>query len=98
GVQTCALPISEGRPADPAQTDSFNPTVFLYDNYSGGIGLSEPLFRLAPQLVREAIELVQGCECTSGCPACVGPVPGNELPGKASARELAAGVLALFGA
>lgn len=89
---------AEGRPADPAQADSFIPTVFLYDNYSGGIGLSEPLFRGAPQLVREAIELVQGCECTGGCPACVGPVPANEAVGKAGARELAAAVLALFGA
>ena len=77
---------AEGRPADPAQADSFTPTIFLYDNYSGGIGLSEPLFRGAPQLVREAIELVQGCECTGGCPACVGPVPGIDATGKAGAR------------
>ncbi len=89
---------AEGRAGDPAKADSFNPTVFLYDNYPGGIGLSEPLFRSAAELVREAIELVQGCECVAGCPACVGPVPGDEARGGASARELAASVLALLGA
>ena len=41
---------------------------------AGGVGLSEPLWRRQRELVSRARELVQGCECRAGCPACVGPV------------------------
>ena len=52
----------------------FRPTVFLYDNYPGGIGLSAPLFQQAGEIVNRARSLVAGCPCRSGCPACVGPI------------------------
>ncbi len=57
----------------------FEPTLFLYDNYPGGVGLSAPLYDAAETLVRDARGLVAGCGCSGGCPACVGPV----LPGDA---------------
>ncbi|NEX21166.1 DEAD/DEAH box helicase [Thiorhodococcus mannitoliphagus] len=64
---------------DPAEQDRFEPTLFLYDNYPGGVGLSAPLFDAAGQLVGDARDLVVGCSCAAGCPACVGPVlPGDE--------------------
>ena len=47
--------------------------MFLYDNFPGGIGLSEPLFKRRTELVRAALDLVDACECAAGCPACVGP-------------------------
>jgi DEAD/DEAH box helicase domain-containing protein len=52
----------------------FTPTIYLYDNFPGGIGLSEPLFLRRDELVRQARALVDGCDCHAGCPACVGPV------------------------
>jgi len=52
----------------------FEPTLYLYDAYPGGIGLSEPLFRIHDQLVRETRQLIAGCACARGCPSCVGPV------------------------
>ncbi len=54
--------------------ERFAPTVFLYDNYPGGVGLSEPLFRARERLVEGARQLVAWCGCTWGCPSCVGPV------------------------
>ncbi|MBL8470418.1 MAG: DEAD/DEAH box helicase [Rhodocyclaceae bacterium] len=54
----------------------FRPTLFLYDNYPGGIGLAAPLFDARRQIVTRAAEIVQHCGCTQGCPACVGPVLG----------------------
>jgi DEAD/DEAH box helicase domain-containing protein len=53
---------------------SFEPDLFLYDAYPGGIGLSAPLFKLTPKLLRGAREVLQSCPCESGCPACVGPI------------------------
>jgi DEAD/DEAH box helicase domain-containing protein len=53
---------------------SDEPQIFIYDNYPGGIGFSEPLFTLHNELLSRTHELVAGCRCESGCPACVGPV------------------------
>ncbi len=53
-----------------------DPELFLYDNYPGGIGQSEPLFRQRESLGSMARELIQACPCKAGCPSCVGP-PGE---------------------
>ena len=52
----------------------FNPTVFLYDNYPGGTGLTASLFDLKQEVIARAHELIDTCECTMGCPACIGPI------------------------
>ena len=51
----------------------FEPNLYLYDAYPGGIGFSEPLFRVHDILLRRTRELIVGCPCESGCPSCVGP-------------------------
>ena len=52
----------------------FEPNVYLYDNYPGGIGQSEPLYRLRRTLAEKSKELLEACPCEAGCPSCVGPV------------------------
>ena len=49
-------------------------TIFLYDNYPGGIGFSEPLFAMHDELLARTRELIDECPCESGCPSCVGPI------------------------
>ena len=56
------------------EVQQFVPTVYLYDNFPGGVGLSEPLWQRQAELVQRARELVDRCDCVAGCPACVGPV------------------------
>ena len=56
-----------------APRDYFEPNLYLYDAYAGGIGFSEPLFRVYDFLLRRARELISACPCTNGCPSCVGP-------------------------
>ena len=58
---------------------SDEPRIFIYDNYPGGIGFSEPLFGMHDDLLSRTRELIAGCECEHGCPTCVGPV-GNTGP------------------
>ena len=48
-------------------------TIFLYDNYPGGIGFSEPLYSMHDDLLARTRELIAECPCQSGCPSCVGP-------------------------
>ena len=57
----------------------FEPNLYLYDAYPGGIGFSEPLFRAHELLMEKTRELIAGCECEEGCPSCVGPA-GDLVP------------------
>ena len=55
------------------------PSVFIYDNYPGGIGFSRPLFEMHDLLLQRTQDLITSCPCASGCPSCVGP-EGNTGP------------------
>ncbi|MEX2272206.1 MAG: DEAD/DEAH box helicase [Vicinamibacterales bacterium] len=66
------------------------PRVFIYDNYPGGIGFSEPLFLMHRMLLERTREMIAECPCPNGCPSCVGP-EGNQGPlAKAVASKLLA--------
>ncbi|MEJ1098478.1 MULTISPECIES: DEAD/DEAH box helicase [unclassified Pseudoxanthomonas] len=100
-----ALPDGQGRGQlrgagsqllSPASGDRFVPTVYLYDNYPGGIGLSEPLWHRQRELLQRARELVATCDCQAGCPACVGPVLATDEDADVTPRQLASRVLELL--
>jgi DEAD/DEAH box helicase domain-containing protein len=56
-----------------AAKEFFEPNLYLYDAYPGGIGFSEPLFRTHALLMQKTRELIAACPCEQGCPSCVGP-------------------------
>jgi DEAD/DEAH box helicase domain-containing protein len=88
------VPVSLG---DLRQTESqefFEPNLYLYDAYPGGIGFSEPLFRAHELLVHKTRELIESCPCEAGCPSCVGPA-GDLAP---SAKAAALAILERLGA
>ena len=67
GLSTCFHP-STGKP-----------TVFIYDGFEGGIGLSEKAYELFGEIVKTSLELVEECNCDEGCPACIySPKCGND--------------------
>jgi len=72
----------------------FEPNLYLYDAYPGGIGFSEPLFRTHELLVQKTRELIAACPCEQGCPSCVGPA-GDLAP---RAKEAALAILDRMGA
>jgi DEAD/DEAH box helicase domain-containing protein len=74
--------------------EDYEPNVFVYDNYPGGIGLSEPLFRLHDRLLGESRALIAGCACAEGCPSCVGPAGEAGSRGKEVALAILDAVLA----
>jgi DEAD/DEAH box helicase domain-containing protein len=47
-------------------------TLFVADNVPGGIGLSETLFDLGPELFSACFDALSNCKCKWGCPACIG--------------------------
>ncbi len=56
------------------EKEFFEPNLYLYDAYPGGIGFSEPLYRTHAILLSKTRELIAACPCETGCPSCVGPV------------------------
>jgi DEAD/DEAH box helicase domain-containing protein len=68
---------ADGTRARLLRAERFEPTMYLYDNQPGGIGLTERLFELLPPLLARARETLAACSCQAGCPSCVGPV--NEV-------------------
>jgi DEAD/DEAH box helicase domain-containing protein len=73
----------------PNAKEFFEPNLYLFDAYPGGIGFSEPLFRTHALLVQKTRELIAACACEQGCPSCVGPA-GDLAP---RAKEAALAIL-----
>jgi DEAD/DEAH box helicase domain-containing protein len=66
----------------------FEPNIYLYDSYPGGVGLSEPLFRMNDSLLEKTRKLIAECPCPTGCPSCVGPAGEIGEKGKEVALEI----------
>src|SRR4030067_288017 len=49
------------------------PSLYLYDNYPGGGGFAEKIFKLQNIIWLEAKKLIERCLCEQGCPSCVVP-------------------------
>jgi DEAD/DEAH box helicase domain-containing protein len=55
------------------------PVVFIYDGFEGGIGLAEHAYAIFEEIAGTTRDLVSGCTCTQGCPACIySPKCGND--------------------
>jgi DEAD/DEAH box helicase domain-containing protein len=64
------------------------PTLFLYENQPGGVGMAPRLFEMHGRLIEAALELVARCRCEGGCPGCVGPTIGDHGANKRAALVL----------
>jgi len=54
------------------------PTIFVYDGYPGGVGISERGYDAFAELARDTLGVLARCPCKEGCPACVqSPKCGN---------------------
>ena len=67
---------------------SEQPTIYLYEAVPGGIGLSERLWERHDSLLSAAADLIAGCGCDAGCPACTGPRLEPEIDARALALRL----------
>lgn len=48
------------------------PTIFFYDRYPGGIGLSEKIYEGIETVLLETKKMLTNCPCEEGCPSCIG--------------------------
>ncbi|BBB33298.1 DEAD/DEAH box helicase domain-containing protein [Thermotomaculum hydrothermale] len=52
--------------------ENFQYSLFLYDAYPGGIGLSPQIYKLRESIFDGVKSLVKSCKCSHGCPSCIG--------------------------
>ena len=63
----------------PLHPDTGKPTIFIYDGFEGGIGISETLYAKIGALWEKTLQLTEDCQCDEGCPSCIySPKCGNE--------------------
>jgi DEAD/DEAH box helicase domain-containing protein len=72
----------------PDAKQFFEPNLYVYDAYPGGIGFSEPLYRIYSTLLNRTRELISACSCENGCPSCVGPTADRSEMTKDVALEI----------
>ncbi|WP_116591739.1 DEAD/DEAH box helicase [Methanobrevibacter thaueri] len=59
--------------------DTQEATIFIYDGYEGGIGICEKAADVFVELLNSTIDMLNNCQCQSGCPACIySPKCGND--------------------
>ncbi len=92
GRTITATPGKNGE-TNQVQVDAFDPTVFLFDAYPGGIGFSELLYQQHDRLLESARNLIVSCPCSHGCPSCVGPT----LEVGTAAKDVALAMIDLIG-
>ena len=64
------------------------PTLILYDNCPGGVGLAAKAYGMQRLLLEKALQIVSDCPCEQGCPSCAGPVGEIGTDGKSTSTLL----------
>ncbi|MFH0909312.1 MAG: DEAD/DEAH box helicase [bacterium] len=50
-------------------------SLYLYDAHEGGVGYAEKIFEKLEDALTLCRRIVDECECESGCPSCIPPLP-----------------------
>ena len=74
--------------AEGLRVETFEPAIFLYDAYPGGVGFSPLLYDMHGELLARAAEAIERCPCRAGCPSCVGASGEAGREGKAAALAI----------
>jgi DEAD/DEAH box helicase domain-containing protein len=85
-----------GGVSTPMHPDTGACTIFVYDGYPGGAGISERGYRDAERWLTATLEAITQCPCSRGCPSCVQSPKcgnGNEPLDKTAAASLLAAML-----
>ncbi len=85
-----------GGVSTPMHDDTGMTTIFIYDAYPGGAGITERGFRTSERWLRATLDAIRQCPCSHGCPSCVQSPKcgnGNEPLDKPGATALLAAIL-----
>ncbi|MFW6414441.1 MAG: DEAD/DEAH box helicase [Verrucomicrobiota bacterium] len=57
------------------QEQEWQSALFLYDTHEGGVGYAEKIYEKIDDCFTLCQSIIEDCECQTGCPACVPPLP-----------------------
>ena len=78
--------------------DTGNSQTFIFDAYSGGVGIAELGYDIMEELWDTSLEVIHNCLCGEGCPGCIqsSECGRNNAPlDKKSARLILENILAV---
>ncbi|MGA1846986.1 DEAD/DEAH box helicase [Deferribacter abyssi] len=55
----------------PAHPQTGNISIFIYDGYPGGIGITRRVFDNIEKILQITLLNIKNCQCETGCPACI---------------------------
>ncbi|MFB6104590.1 MAG: DEAD/DEAH box helicase [Halobacteriaceae archaeon] len=55
----------------PVHPHTGRPTIFVYDGYPGGVGLTRAAYENVATLFEDTRSMLHACSCSGGCPGCV---------------------------
>ncbi|KAA0257071.1 DEAD/DEAH box helicase [Deferribacter autotrophicus] len=55
----------------PAHPQTGKISIFLYDGYPGGIGITKRVFDKIEKILQITLLNIKNCQCETGCPACI---------------------------
>jgi DEAD/DEAH box helicase domain-containing protein len=55
----------------PLHPDTGGSTIFIHDGHPGGVGLSRGGYESFASLLGRTRDMIAGCPCDAGCPACI---------------------------
>ena len=87
-----------GGVSTPYLPETGAPTIVIHDAYPGGAGLAELGFAAADRHLPATLEVIESCECDTGCPSCIQSPKcgnGNEPLDKSAAISLLRAMLLL---
>ena len=50
---------------------TLNSTIFIYDAFEDGVGLTAKAYNLFEDIIKMAHDLICECDCSDGCPGCI---------------------------
>ncbi|HMP73047.1 MAG TPA: DEAD/DEAH box helicase [Kiritimatiellia bacterium] len=56
-------------------SQTYQSSLYLYDAHEGGVGYAEKIYDRLPDALALCRDIIDQCECESGCPSCVPPLP-----------------------
>ena len=71
-TMTTASDVGYDELEDVGENEQPQISICIFDQFTGGMGYAEKAYGLADAIVQNAIKMVRGCRCRTGCPSCVG--------------------------
>ena len=57
------------------EAEKWKSALYLYDAHEGGVGYAEKIYEKIEDCLALCARMIDDCECDTGCPACVPPLP-----------------------